>query len=91
MGLEAAEGNILLDDSHACFFLNSEKEGMQFIIKSDYKRVYKLGMFVICYRGEGIEEIVVQTVFEDMVDAINCVELLVQSLENGYGKDTLGL
>ncbi|WP_144512148.1 hypothetical protein [Bacillus sp. FJAT-22090] len=89
--LEAAEGNILLDDSHASFFLNSEKEGMQFIIKSDYKRVYKLGMFVICYRGEGIEETVVQTIFEDMVDAVNCVELLVQSLENGYGKDTLGI
>ena len=89
--LEAGEDNILLDDSHAGFFLNSEKEGMQFIIKSDYKRVYKLGMFVICYRGEGIEETVVQTVFENIVDAINCVELLVQSLENGYGKDTLGI
>ncbi|MFJ5770157.1 hypothetical protein [Psychrobacillus sp. NPDC093180] len=90
-GWEAVEGNILLDDSHAGFFLNSEKEGMQFIIKRDYTRVYKLGIFVICYRGKGIEETVVQTVFENMVDAVNCVELLVQSLENGYGKDTLGI
>ncbi|MEK5146889.1 hypothetical protein MKX53_07590 [Psychrobacillus sp. FSL K6-4615] len=91
LGFEEMEGHVLLDDSHAFFFLNSEKEGIEFIIKNDYKRVYRLGMFVICYRGKGIEEKIVQTVFEDIDDVVNCVELLVQSLENGYGKDSLGL
>lgn len=91
LGLEEVEGNVLLDDSHASFFLNSEKEGIEFIIKNDYKKVYRLGIFVICFRGEGLEETVVQTVFEDIVDAVNCVDLLVRSLNNGYGKDTLGI
>ena len=59
MGSEETEGNILLDDSYASFFLNSEKEGIEFIIKNDYKRVYRLGIYVICFREEGLEETVV--------------------------------
>lgn len=49
--------------------------------------MYRLGVFVIFFCGKGLEETVVTTVFEDIEDAIKLVELLVQSLENGYGKN----
>jgi len=89
--VEAEKGNTLLDESLAFFLLNSEKEGIEFLLKNDYKKVNGLGYFVVSFHGEGLEETVLQTVFEDVEDAVNCMELLVQSLDNGYGRDILGI
>ena len=81
----------LLDDVPAIYLLKSEKEDIEFLLKKDYKKVNGLGYNVVSFHGEGVEETVLQTVFDDLDDAINCMELLVQSLDNGHGRDILGI
>jgi hypothetical protein len=89
--VEERKGNTLLDDVLAFHLLKSEKEGIEFLLKNDYKKVNGLGYYVVSFHGEGLEERVLQTVFNDMNDAVNCMELLVQSLDNGHGRDILGI
>ncbi|WP_342560715.1 hypothetical protein NSQ95_08910 [Psychrobacillus sp. FSL W7-1457] len=81
----------LLDDVPAYHLLKSEKEGIEFLLKNDYKKVNGLGYYVVSFHGEGLEETVLQTVFDDREDAENCMELLVQRLENGHGRGILGI
>ncbi|MFJ5770446.1 hypothetical protein [Psychrobacillus sp. NPDC093180] len=89
--VEERKGNTLLDDVLAIYLLKSEKEGIEFLLKNDYKKVNGLGYHVVSFHGEGLEETVLQTVFDDSDDAVNCMELLVQSLDNGHGRDILGI
>ncbi|MEK4085791.1 hypothetical protein [Psychrobacillus sp. FSL K6-1415] len=89
--VEERKGNTLLDDVLATYLLKSEKEGIEFLLKNDYKKVNGLGYYVVSFHGEGLEETVLQTVFDDSNDAVNCMDLLVQSLDNGCGRDILGI
>lgn len=89
--VEERKGNTLLDDVIEIYLLKSEKEGIEFLLKNDYKKVNGLGYYVVSFHGEGLEETVLQTVFDDLDDAENCMELLVQRLENGHGRGILGI